>query len=69
MNEPEMNHDHSQHHLSPGMNQKFCQCPFCGSTDLVGGSWYIDDEEVDAIECEECKAGAPARVWNQRTES
>ena len=41
-------------------------CPFCGSTDLVDGSWYIDDEEVDAIECNQCKAGAPAAVWNQR---
>lgn len=41
-------------------------CLYCDSTDLVDGSWYLDDEEVDAIECNSCKAGAPASVWNQR---
>lgn len=41
-------------------------CPFCNSTDLLDGCWYIDDEEVDAIECAQCKAGAPAAVWNER---
>jgi len=51
---------------SPGMTEKCC--PFCGSYDLVSGSWYIDDEEVDSWECEKCKAGAPQRVWNQRAE-
>ena len=44
-------------------------CPHCGSTDLVDGSWYVDDEEVDAVECEQCKAGAPASVWNDRAEN
>jgi hypothetical protein len=58
MNDPETN--------PPGMNQTFCPCPFCGSTDLIDGSWYIDDEEVDAVECNACKAGAPTRVWNER---
>jgi hypothetical protein len=41
-------------------------CPFCGSTNLLDGSWYVDDEEVAAIECDDCKAGAPASVWNRR---
>lgn len=41
-------------------------CPFCGSTNLLDGSWYIDDEEVDAVECARCAAGAPASVWNRR---
>jgi hypothetical protein len=41
-------------------------CPFCGSTNLVDGSWYVDDEEVAAIECDDCKAGAPASVWDRR---
>ena len=41
-------------------------CPFCGSSDLVDGSWYVDDWEVDAIECENCKAGAPLTVWSGR---
>jgi len=41
-------------------------CPFCGSTDLLDGDWYLDDEEVDAIECSQCAAGAPAPVWNRR---
>ena len=44
-------------------------CPHCGSTDLVDGSWYIYDNEVDAVECSGCKAGAPAEVWNQRAEA
>jgi hypothetical protein len=44
-------------------------CPHCGSTDLIDGSWYIDDAEVDAVECESCKAVAPAEVWNQRAEA
>jgi hypothetical protein len=41
-------------------------CPFCGSTNLVDGHWYIDDEEHHAVECDDCKAGAPASVWNIR---
>ncbi|MEM1189894.1 MAG: hypothetical protein AAGI72_15285 [Pseudomonadota bacterium] len=48
-------------------------CPHCGSTDLVKGSWYLDDPdasdlegEVPAIECKGCGAGSPAHVWNQR---
>jgi len=41
-------------------------CPFCGSTNLVDGSWYLEDEEVAAIECNDCTAGAPASVWNRR---
>lgn len=41
-------------------------CPFCGSTNLVDGHWYIDDEEHHAVECDDCKAGAPAAVWNRR---
>lgn len=43
-------------------------CPFCGGTQLIAGHWYLDDEgEVDAVECDNCKAGAPATVWLQRT--
>lgn len=41
-------------------------CPHCGSTDLSSGFWSLDDEEVDAVECNNCYAGAPERVWNQR---
>jgi len=48
------------------MTDDYKPCPFCGSTDLVDGSWYIDDDEVDAVECDACKAGAPASVWNER---
>jgi len=51
---------------TPGMTEKCC--PFCGSYDLVAGSWYIEDEEVEAWECNSCTAGAPKRVWNQRSE-
>ena len=49
---------------TPGMTE--LACPFCGNYDLEAGYWYIDDEEVDAWECNNCKAGAPQRVWNQR---
>jgi len=48
------------------MTDDYKPCPHCGSTDLLDGSWYLDDEEVDAIECNACKAGAPASVWNER---
>lgn len=41
-------------------------CPFCGGEFMIQGSWYVNDEEVDAFECIKCKAGAPASVWNQR---
>jgi hypothetical protein len=43
-------------------------CPFCGSNRLEPNYWYIDDEEVDAFECADCKAGAPKSVWNNRVE-
>ncbi len=41
-------------------------CPFCGCQELLLGDWYIDDEQVDALECTSCKAGAPIGVWNKR---
>ena len=41
-------------------------CPFCGSDQLLNGSWYIDDGEVDAWECSKCFAGAPKSAWNTR---
>jgi len=42
-------------------------CPFCGSTDLSIGDWYLDAGEVNSIECNQCFAGAPEREWNERT--
>ena len=39
-------------------------CRFCEGFDLSDNEWYIDDAEVDAIECNECKAGARKPVWN-----
>jgi hypothetical protein len=53
-------------------------CPFCGSTDLVTGSWCVDDDEahelvnpgdlgeVPSIECNRCLGSAPAENWNRR---
>ena len=41
-------------------------CPHCGSADLSSSFWSLDDEEVDAVECNNCYAGAPERAWNQR---
>lgn len=43
-------------------------CPFCGGSNLLSGSWYIDDSEVVAVECGTCYAGAPADVWGKRHE-
>lgn len=42
-------------------------CPFCGSADLLVGSWILEDEDVDALECNCCAAGAPVIAWQQRT--
>ena len=50
----------SSEHVTPGL------CPFCGSDQLLNGSWYIDEGEVDAWECSKCFAGAPQAVWNTR---
>ena len=47
-------------------NLNVLPCPFCGSTNLLTGSWYLDDEEVDSIECVDCAAGAPASSWTRR---
>ena len=57
--------------------QRLKQCPFCGSTDLITGSWCIDDDEahelvkagdlgeVPSIECNRCLGSAPAEIWNK----
>ena len=42
-------------------------CPFCGSTDLTVNDWILAEEEVYAIECKRCLAGAPAAVWSHRS--
>ena len=42
-------------------------CPFCGSTDLTKNQWSLEDTEVDAVECSDCYAGAPAETWIKRT--
>lgn len=42
-------------------------CPFCGGADLSSNEWWIeDDSEVQAVECNNCKAGSPRSVWNAR---
>ena len=53
-------------------------CPFCGGTELITGSWCIDDDEahelvkagdldeVPSIECNRCLGSAPAEIWNRR---
>jgi len=63
MNEAENERDHAGDHSAPGMNRT--RWPFCNSTDLVTGSWYLDDGEVDALECSECFAGAPVATWGR----
>jgi len=48
--------------------EEYLPCPFCGSSDLAAGAWCLDDEddEVPAIECNNCYGAAPVRVWNER---
>lgn len=41
-------------------------CPFCGSAELSGGLWDLEEGEVYAIECDICFAGAPAAAWQKR---
>lgn len=46
-------------------------CPLCGCDDLDTNSWIMDDadgpfSEVPALECRNCKAGAPVEAWNRR---
>lgn len=45
-------------------------CPFCGCRELSENTWHLDDaedplSEVDALECNSCKAGAPVEAWPQ----
>ncbi|MDH5394516.1 MAG: hypothetical protein OEY11_15130 [Gammaproteobacteria bacterium] len=40
-------------------------CRYCHSTDLSDNTWNIHDKEVDAIECNQCYAGAPKTTWNK----
>ena len=51
-----------------GIPENAPPCPFCESNNLTTGSWCIDDDEVDAIECDDCKAGAPVAAWMLRAE-
>lgn len=39
-------------------------CPFCGGHLLDTNMWTLEDEEVDAVECKNCYAGAPLATWN-----
>lgn len=53
-------------------------CPFCGGTDLITGSWCIDDDEahelvkpgdlgeIPSIECNRCLGSAPREIWDRR---
>lgn len=43
-------------------------CPHCGSENLTRNQWSLNAGEEDAIECSNCGAGAPCRVWNHRGE-
>ncbi|TQV85228.1 hypothetical protein FKG94_03290 [Exilibacterium tricleocarpae] len=45
------------------MKHEQMHCPFCGGTNLLTNIWDVDDQEVDALECDTCKAGAPMAAW------
>jgi len=44
-------------------DEQHLPCPFCGSDEL----WADDDGEFDALECDHCKASAPADQWDKRS--
>ena len=60
------------------MTEQRQPCPFCGSTDLITGSWCIDDDEahelvkpgdlgeIPSIECNRCLGSAPSEIWDRR---
>jgi len=39
---------------------------FVGGLNLSAGFWSLDGGEVDAVECDDCYAGAPATSWSTR---
>lgn len=41
-------------------------CPFCGSDQLLVGSWHVDDGEFGGLACSKCYGGAPVTAWNTR---
>ena len=41
-------------------------CPLCKSHNLIKNLWSLNDGEVDAVECNDCHAGAPAESWVKR---
>lgn len=43
-------------------------CPFCGSSSLGDVLWWDDDGDYLAFECLDCKASAPAIVWDNRAQ-
>ena len=50
------------------MSEHNYTCPFCGSYHLREVGWQLPDEnglpeEVDALECQQCYAGAPLSAW------
>lgn len=41
-------------------------CPVCGGGNLAKNLWSLDGGEVEALECDDCHAGAPLESWNKR---
>ncbi len=48
------------------MSSDLLPCPFCGGTDVGTIEWYTEDGDYEGAECNDCKAGAPLSVWNNR---
>lgn len=59
------------------VTHKAMPCPFCGSENIVGNEWTVDDDHakqfdadefstVWAFECSDCLGAAPLVSWNKR---
>ena len=40
-------------------------CPCCGSSNLTANLWSLNNGEADAVECNDCLAGAPNSSWQK----
>ncbi len=59
------------------VSHKALPCPFCGSQNIVGNEWTVDDDHAQqfdadefstvwAFECSDCLGAAPMVSWNTR---
>lgn len=66
MNEPLHNNHVERAQHDQAIRDAAMPCPLCGSNNLSLGFWCLDDEDVEALECNQCHAGAPIETWQRR---